>query len=220
MPQSGGDTLPSQVDDPPDLFPDGGGLDNADPSVDGGADVGPDGGPMPDDGEGGGEGVGEPTDDMPDEPGDVPANTYCATVTDWSANGSLLEEEVLQLVNNQRAAGADCGSQGTFAPASALIMDPALRCAARTHSTDMGTRQFFDHINPDGENPGDRLARAGYQASTWGENIAFGYPTAQAVMDGWMQSDGHCANIMRPMFTEIGVGYGGGDMWTQVFAAP
>ena len=99
-------------------------------------------------------------------------------------------------------------------------MDPAPRCAARRHSQDMGERQYFDHINPDGEDPGDRLSSAGYVASTWGENIAFGYPDAESVVAGWMQSDGHCANILRPNFTEIGIGYAQGDLWTQVFAAP
>lgn len=213
--QGGADTLPANVDDPGDgdLFPDGGSPDDGGSVPDDGSM--PDGGTDPDGGD-----VGDPADDMSDVSSDVPNNAYCAGVADWSAAWAVFEEDVLRLVNQRRATGGDCGSQGSFAPAGALTMSPALRCAARVHSTDMGTRQYFDHINPDGENPGDRLARAEYIASTWGENIAFGYASPEAVVEGWMSSDGHCANILRPTFTEIGVGYGTGDLWTQVFAAP
>ena len=219
--QGSGNTLPANVDenDGDDLFPDGGGTD------DGGTpdnDTTPDDDAVPDDDtppDDGGD-VGEPDDGMTDSSSDVPDNAYCANVANSSAEWATFETDVLALVNQRRATGADCGSQGSFNPAPALRMNPALRCAARVHSADMAARQYFDHTNPDGENPGDRLARAGYVASTWGENIAFGYGSPEAVVDGWMESDGHCANIMRPNFTEIGVGYGTGDMWTQVFGAP
>ncbi len=53
-----------------------------------------------------------------------------------------------------------------------------------------------------------------------GENIASGQESADEVVDGWMASPGHCANIMDPNFTEIGVGYYDGDIWTQVFGRP
>ena len=89
------------------------------------------------------------------------------------------------------------------------------------HSKDMYDRDFFDHTNPDGELPWDRMDRAGYNWSAAGENIAAGNPTAAATVQQWMESDGHCANIMSADFTELGVGYypGGewGHMWTQVF---
>lgn len=220
--QGSGGTLPANIGDQDgnDLFPDGGGPDDSSNSPDDGTTpndgTNPDDGMVPDDG----PDVGEPDDHMSNMSSDVPDIAYCANVAHWSETWATFEEDVLRLVNQRRATGADCGSNGTFSPAAALTMNPALRCAARIHSTDMGTRQFFDHTNPDGENPGVRLARAGYDASTWGENIAFGYGSPQAVVDGWMQSDGHCANIMRPNFTEIGVGYGTGDLWTQVFGAP
>jgi uncharacterized protein YkwD len=217
--QGQGDTLPSQVDEPgdgDDLFPDGGGADDGGGIPD--DDAGGDDGAAPDDGD-----VGDPADDMDDQQpqaGEVPDNAYCTSVADWSDEWSAFEEDVLRLVNERRAVGASCGSQGSFQATSALSMNAALRCAARVHSADMAARQYFDHTNPEGENPGDRLSQAGYAASTWGENIAFGYGSPEAVVDGWMQSDGHCANIMRPGFTEIGVGYATGNMWTQVFGAP
>lgn len=157
-------------------------------------------------------------------PVDVPDNAYCIGVGDWDPAWAQLELDVLAIVNQVRAAGADCHSKGVFAATGPLNMNPALRCAARKHSADMAARDFFDHTNPDGETPWDRMGKAGYGAySNAGENIAAGSPDAQGTMDQWLGSDGHCANIMNPNFQEIGVGYstGGqyGHLWTQVFGA-
>src|SRR4030067_605973 len=76
--------------------------------------------------------------------------------------------------------------------------------------------------------PGDRFAREGYAWRTYGENIAVGYPTVSAVMQGWLGSDGHCRNIMNPAFREIGAAYAEGPYlgnpsapyWTFDLAAP
>jgi uncharacterized protein YkwD len=148
---------------------------------------------------------------------------YCEPTNDWMGAWSTLEEEVLVLVNERRSEGANCGSEGSFGPTGPLTMQPLLRCAARLHSKDMVDRDFFDHTNPDGESPWDRMDKAGYGGySNAGENIAAGSATAAGVVDQWMGSDGHCSNIMSPDFEEIGVGYypGGdfGHVWTQVFA--
>lgn len=158
------------------------------------------------------------------DPVDVPDSAHCADVAGWSPAWAQLEQEVLVLVNQKRSEGANCGSKGAFAPVGPLTMDPALRCAARKHSADMAARNFFDHTNPDGEAPWDRMGEAGYGSySAAGENIAAGSPDAQGTMAQWMGSDGHCANIMSPSFQHIGVGYstGGqyGHLWTQVFGA-
>jgi uncharacterized protein YkwD len=163
---------------------------------------------------------------------EVPDIEYCADVADWDPMWSQWEDEVLVLVNERRAEGADCHSEGMFDPADPLTMDPLLRCVARGHSLDMYERGFFDHTNPDGDGPGERLAAAGYMGSTWGENIAQGYASPEEVVQGWMDSDGHCSNIMAPQFSLIGVGYYPGDAgngmrfaqnahyWTQNFGAP
>jgi uncharacterized protein YkwD len=163
--------------------------------------------------------TGEPAN--PDVPDGVP---YCEPAKTWDPAWKQLEEDVLALVNQRRAEGANCGAQGNFGPAGPLTMDPALRCAARMHSKDMNDRAFFDHTNPDGEPPWDRMGKAGYgNYSNAGENIAGGSADAAGTMDQWMNSDGHCANIMNPDFEHIGVGYypGGqwGHLWTQVFGA-
>ena len=87
---------------------------------------------------------------------------------------------------------------------------------------DMGTRDYFDHYTPEGLGPGDRIDQAGYEGSAWGENIAWGYPTPEAVVAGWMNSPGHRANILRDEYTHLGVGIstkGRKMMATQNFAA-
>lgn len=157
----------------------------------------------------------------PDVPDGVP---YCEPAETWDPAWKQLEEDILALVNEVRAQGANCGSKGNFGPAGPLTMNPALRCAARMHSKDMSDRNFFDHTNPDGESPWVRMGKAGYGGySNAGENIAAGSANAAGTMNQWMNSDGHCANIMNPAFQHIGVGYhpGGqwGHLWTQVFGA-
>jgi uncharacterized protein YkwD len=119
---------------------------------------------------------------------------------------------VVALVNQERAK-AGCG---------ALTEDPLLEKAAQDHSDDMAARAFFDHTNPDGADPGQRITAAGYKWSTYGENIAQGQQTAEAVMESWMNSPGHRANILNCSFKDIGVGIhkgSGGPWWTQDFGA-
>lgn len=163
-----------------------------------------------------------------DPPGsiDVPSVDYCAGVAAWDEGSRAFESEVVELVNQARAQGGDCGNGGSFGASGPLSMEARLRCAARVHSLDMVERGFFDHVNPDGESPFDRMERAGYQFRNAGENIAAGQTTPSEVVDGWLQSPGHCANILSPDFTEIGVGYmlapqdPFAHYWTQTFGAP
>ena len=150
----------------------------------------------------------------------MPANDYCDDVTTWTTSWNTFEEEVLELINQRRAEGADCGAGGVFEPAGPLTMNSTLRCAARNHSWDMAARDYFDHTSPDGAGPGDRLEDAGYSGSAWAENIAWGYSTPEDVVAGWMGSSGHCANLMQGEYTETGVGYYAGNYWTQTFGRP
>lgn len=141
----------------------------------------------------------------------------------WPDEWRAYEDEVIELVNARRAEGADCRTEGRFGPAAPLTGDEQLRCAARLHSRDMGERGYFDHLDPEGVDPFVRMQVAEYSGFPGGENIAAGSPTPASVVEGWMNSDGHCANIMRAGFSEIGVGYAavpGSDWrvyWTQVF---
>lgn len=159
---------------------------------------------------------------------EVPSGDYCAAVADWDPEWIQFEEEVLLLVNEARSQPADCGTEGTFAAAGPVVMNPVLRCSARLQSLDMFERHFFGHTNPDGLDPFERMAAAGFHGAGAGENIAVGQTSPEQVMRSWMESDGHCANVMRPKFTLLGVGYHpgaggrglGSNFWTQHFGAP
>ncbi|MBD0736505.1 CAP domain-containing protein [Streptomyces sp. CBMA29] len=116
---------------------------------------------------------------------------------------------ILSLVNTQRAS-AGC---------SPLTASSSLDGLAQAFSEDMAARGFFDHTDPDGKTPWDRAKALGI-TNLGGENIARGQATAQAVMDAWMNSPGHRANILNCDYKTLGVGihYGsGGPWWTQDF---
>jgi uncharacterized protein YkwD len=138
--------------------------------------------------------------------GTADSDTVTVTVTE-DTSGAAFESEVLALVNQHRAAGATCG--GTpYGPAAALVMNAELRSAARGHSQDMATRDYFSHTSLDGRTFDQRIRDAGYSGSfPLGENIAAGQSTPEAVVSGWMGSPGHCTNIMSAGFRSIGVGY-------------
>ncbi|MFF3616380.1 CAP domain-containing protein [Streptomyces sp. NPDC002580] len=119
------------------------------------------------------------------------------------------EAEVLKLVNDERAK-VGC---------SPVAANSALADLAQTFSEDMAARDFFDHTDPTGLSPWDRAAKAGI-SSLGGENIARGQADAAAVMEAWMNSPGHKANILNCDFKTLGVGahFGsGGPWWTQDF---
>ena len=174
-------------------------------------------------------GAGGPPDSHPDvgsvpapAPGDqpLPDVEYCRPISAATAAQVALERQILELTNATRARGVSCGGR-PYPPVGALTMDPALRCAARAHSKDMIDRRFFDHTNPSGEGPLQRVAKTGFQARAWGENIAGGNETPQQTMQQWLTSPGHCVNMMNGAFRLLGVGYRSGGnyrhYWTQVF---
>jgi uncharacterized protein YkwD len=158
----------------------------------------------------------------------VPSSAHCAAVSDWDPLWVQFEEEVLLLVNEARSEPADCGEEGVFQAAGPLVMDPVLRCSARLHSLDMFERRFFNHTNPDGKDPFERMAAAGFHGSGAAENIAVGQTSPAQVTQSWLDSDGHCSNVMRRSYTLLGVGYHpglgkrglGSNFWTENFGAP
>ncbi|MDR7331588.1 CAP domain-containing protein [Roseateles asaccharophilus] len=136
------------------------------------------------------------------------------------------QADMLEAVNARRAAGASCGAQGQFPPVAALTWNAALAQSAAGHSDDMVARNFFSHTGSNGSNVGDRATAAGYNWRTVGENIAAGQSSIAQVMDGWMKSDGHCANLMNAQYRDIGVACVSGNAntsyrtyWTQNFGA-
>jgi uncharacterized protein YkwD len=124
---------------------------------------------------------------------------------------------MLQLVNDVRKAGCQCGDTYYY-PAPAVSWNAQLEAAAYEHSEDMYTNNYFNHTALDGSNGGVRIERAGYDWATFGENIAMGYRTEKDVVNDWLQSPGHCKNIMNRNFKEMGVARVG-NYWTQEFGA-
>ena len=112
---------------------------------------------------------------------------------------------VLARINQVRASGANCGVDGVFGAAAPLAWNDKLTLAAEGHSQDMAAKNYFSHTSADGRTLADRVNAAGYAWSSLGENIAAGYPGIDAVMDGWIASAGHCANLMNAGFAEVGV---------------
>ncbi|MFG3054136.1 CAP domain-containing protein [Kitasatospora sp. NPDC048239] len=141
------------------------------------------------------------------------AATPPKTATPASGTAAQYAQQVVDLVNAQRAQHG-CGP---------VTAEPRLAAAAQGHSEDMADRNYFDHASPEGYHADHRIEANGYRWSTWGENIARGQKDPAAVMDAWMNSAGHRANILNCAFKELGVGVrtgSGGPWWTQVFAAP
>jgi len=130
---------------------------------------------------------------------------------------NAFELEVLRLTNEFRQANGR----------NPLVIDQNLDEAADLHSQSMAVDDFFSHTGEDGTEPWDRAKNAGYETGYVGENIAIGYGTPKAVVDGWINSPGHRANMLNANYNEIGIGYyylqnDTGDInynsyWTQVF---
>lgn len=136
-------------------------------------------------------------------PTPAPATTTTQLDARLTCNLPNFQQEILDRVNQARAAGRTCGSK-TYGPAPALRWNGVLFNAAGAHSTDMAANNYFSHTSQDGRNPGQRITGAGYAWSAYGENIAAGQTSAQAVVDGWLASPGHCANIMNASYADIG----------------
>jgi uncharacterized protein YkwD len=132
---------------------------------------------------------------------------------------------VLELVNQARTKSRKCGSRA-FPPAPPLKLSPLLSRAALVHAKDMSAHNLFEHRGSDGSRPADRVLRAGYDWAAVAENIALGAASAEVVVQGWLDSPGHCVNIMGPQYREMGLAYHtdfahkGDIYWAQTFGAP
>lgn len=127
-----------------------------------------------------------------------------------TGNVSSVESEVLRLVNIERQKNG----------LSPLKMSTELSNVARKKSQDMADKNYFSHTSPTYGSPFDMMKQFGIKYTAAGENIAKGYASAEDVMKGWMNSEGHRANILSSKFGTLGVGYvnkGGTTYWTQMF---
>ena len=139
-------------------------------------------------------------------------------------SNATVRARVVELVNAARSHGRKCGRE-RYPAAPPLGVSRDLNDAAADHARDMARRKYFEHRGRDGSQPKDRVLRAGYKSRLTGENIALGPESAEEVVAGWLDSPGHCANIMDARFQEIGVGVATGRgrgqiYWVQNFGTP
>ncbi len=170
-------------------------------------------------------GGGSDSTDSADSSGDDSNSDVSGDTTSLQCAMTAAEQDMLQQVNTARSQARECGSTNHTA-AAPLKWDCKLQQAALGHSRDMAENDFFAHTGSNGLGPGFRIDQQGYQARTWGENIAAGYATIESVVAGWLGSSGHCRNLMNPSFTDLGMasvetsGSSYSIYWTQVFATP
>lgn len=140
-----------------------------------------------------------------------------------AADDAALLDHVLERLNAIRAQGGRCGATD-FPPSPPLARSPMLDQAARTHAGDMARNSFLAHTGSDGSNPGERVSRTGYHWEAVAENIASGQTSADDIAATWLESPGHCENLLDAKYTETGIGYAlnpgdGRDIyWVQVYA--
>lgn len=143
-----------------------------------------------------------------------------ARLGDWQTEG----QKLLEILNRARTQPRQCGGQ-SYVAASPLTWNATLGSAAQSHSRAMANNNFFDHIDRDGRPPGDRAELGGYVGQQIGENIAAGQDSVQKVLDGWLSSPGHCANLMNPAYRDLGAAYAvdpksdAGIYWTAMFGS-
>jgi uncharacterized protein YkwD len=134
----------------------------------------------------------------------------CTPAASWPADRADLAAQVVALVNAHRA------QLGL----TLLVVSPTLTASAQWKARNMAAFRYLDHDDPapGARTADERVAACGYHSTGWGENIAFGYATAQAVFDAWLNSPEHRANIERPEFRATGVGAAGAPTyWAQSF---
>ncbi|MEU4196080.1 CAP domain-containing protein [Kribbella sp. NPDC026611] len=152
------------------------------------------------------------------KPTPKPSHTATPTPTRTTKPGGSsgpAESQVLALTNQERSK-AGCGPLRTIS---------SLTKAAEAHAADMVDQHYFAHDSLDGRSPFDRMKAAGFSGGAMAENIAVGYSSAAAVVDGWMNSPGHRANMLNCSYTMIGIGYDSGQVkpewgngsWVQDF---
>jgi len=145
-----------------------------------------------------------------------PEETSTPDVSPATANEDATAAEALSLINQQRAAGCTCGTT-SMPPVAALRLNDQLRTAAQVHANDMAIMGKMQHRGSDGSNVSARVSRAGFDWTAVAENIAWNQRSVEAVVNAWINSEGHCKNLMNERYRFMG--FGETDFyWAQVFA--
>lgn len=144
---------------------------------------------------------------------------FCSCTDDENKlnNNTIDPEILLELVNNIRESGCECGDE-KMPPVGKLIWDDMLSEAAQKHSDYMFKTNTLSHIGKNNSKIEDRVENAGYLWRSLGENIASGFENEADVIEAWLNSPSHCKNIMGNDFKEMGVARTD-NYWTQVFGS-
>lgn len=183
-----------------------------------------------------GDGVIDSSDNCPsdsnsnqaDSDGDGTGDSCDVVVVDGDCTMTAEDQLMLSTVNAARAQARSCGSEGSFPATTALAWNCDLETAAEAHSTDMAANDFFSHAGSDGQQVDARATAAGYNWQWIGENLAAGIPLREVApaVQAWIDSPGHCANLMGSNYTEFGSARVENNAstyvvyWTQVFGRP
>jgi uncharacterized protein YkwD len=136
-----------------------------------------------------------------------------------------ISRRMLYLVNQARAHARRCGST-PYGAVPPLKLNATLTQAALRYAQDMASYGYMSHTGHDGSTPAARITRSRYRWREVGENLASGIMTPEEVVSGWLQSPDHCANLMDPLFTEMGVAFAvaahreAGVYWAMEFGTP
>lgn len=157
-------------------------------------------------------------------PGDAASATQVRTTKAVPATAALAPR-ALDLINEVRGRGARCGNR-SFGPVKPVTLSVTLTDVASAHARDMAEHNYFEHVDLAGQSPADRVRSVGYRESLVGENIAYGPETVDEVVQGWLDSPGHCENIMDARFVQMGIAVAPGRStrrglyWVQLLAQP
>lgn len=135
------------------------------------------------------------------------------------------QQAMLSQVNEARSQARQCGDQ-QFEAAEPLTWSCKLEAAAKSHSQDMAENDYFSHTGPEGAGIEQRVGNQDYLWLAVGENIAAGHTSVSAAVEGWLDSPGHCRNLMNNAFTEMGMAKAENSesrystYWTQTLGNP
>lgn len=124
----------------------------------------------------------------------------------WDTGDDAYVKDIIGHLNQARAKGRTCGNT-YYKPAGPVTWNDRLGQASLAHSLDMARNGFLSHRGSDNSDPEERLAKAGYRWTSYGENVGQGYRSPDEALRAWLKSEMHCKNIMNPAFAEAGAAY-------------
>jgi uncharacterized protein YkwD len=148
----------------------------------------------------------------------IPADEVAVKDTVFTMNNNVDKKKMLELVNEARAKGCNCGGV-EMVPAGPVTWNTRLEQAAYLHAKEMQDSSYFSHTGATGSNAGQRMTNVGYKWAAYGENLALGNLTEELIVEGFLNSPTHCQVLMTARYREMGVALIG-NFWAQELAEP